>query len=108
MAEPPNERVRDALPRNSETTAPVHPVRRAPLPVNFADGSAHSGPKKETARLNTLPGLAAPTIGRLGPILGATSNGLGAFDSLPGWFCWSLFGISALIFLSQIWNYALS
>ena len=72
---------------------------------DFADGSGGRGPRKETAR---LPGLSAAAILRSAPIIAATSNGLDAFDSIPRWFCWSLLGLSALIFLIQIWNYALS
>ena len=75
---------------------------------DFADGSGRPGPRKETARLNLLPELSAAATLPSAPIMAATSNGLEAFDSIPRWFCWSLLGISALIFLIQIWNYALS
>lgn len=75
----------------------------------FAGVSVQPGPKKETARITILPRASAPpAIVQPAPDLVATSNSIEAFDSLPGWFCWGLLGLSALIFLIQIWNYALS
>jgi hypothetical protein len=60
---------------------------------------------KETQPLITRP---AAAIVQPAPGIVATSNAIDAFDSIPRWFCWGLLGISALIFLIQIWNYALS
>jgi hypothetical protein len=62
-----------------------------PTSENFASVSIQPGPKNETARITILPGPSAA-----------------AFDSIPRWFCWGLLGVSVLIFLIQIWNYALS
>jgi hypothetical protein len=42
------------------------------------------------------------------PVIVGTSDAIDPFDSMPGWFCWGLLGISAVIFLIQSWNYALS
>ena len=74
---------------------------------DFGGSSLQPGPRKETARLNLPPGPSA-AITPSAPMITATSKGLDGFDSIPRWFCWSLLGISALIFLIQIWNYALS
>jgi hypothetical protein len=85
--------------------------------------STHAGPKKETARISILPQpAAAPSINMtktqpllLRPAAGIqaapvviTSKPLDPFDSIPRSFCWGLLGISALIFLIQIWNYVVS
>jgi hypothetical protein len=37
-----------------------------------------------------------------------TSRPLDRFELIPRSFCWTLLGISALIFLIQIWNYVVS
>ena len=59
---------------------------------------------KKTPSLITRPAI----IVQPAPVIVAPSNAIDAFDSIPRWFCWGLLGISALIFLTQIWNYALS
>ncbi len=74
----------------------------------FACASVQPGPKKETARVTTLPRTPQPAIGQVAPGMAATSNAIDVFDSIPGWFCWGLLCLSVLIFLIQIWNYALS
>lgn len=75
----------------------------------FAGVSVQPGPKKETARITILSEVAPPAaIVRTAPGSIATSTSIDAFDSIPGWFCWGLLGLSTLIFLIQIWNYALS
>jgi len=81
------------------------------------------GPKKETARISILPRppvaprpavnmtktqplIMHPSgIAPAAPVIVATSKASDAFDSIPRPFCWGLLGISALIFLIQIWNY---
>jgi hypothetical protein len=79
-------------------------------------------PKKETARIRILPQPAAvttrtnvqpllpqqATVAQTSQVVLATSSAADAFDSIPRWLCWGLFSISALIFLIQIWNYAVS
>ncbi|HWM23586.1 MAG TPA: hypothetical protein VNP98_02085 [Chthoniobacterales bacterium] len=75
----------------------------------FARVSVQPGPKKETARITILPKASPPpAIGQTAPALVATSIPVDPFDSIPRWFCWGLLGLSTLIFLIQIWNYALS
>jgi len=75
----------------------------------FAGVSVRPGPKKETARITILSRESPPpAIGQTAPALVATSVSVDPFDSIPRWFCWGLLGLSALIFLIQIWNYALS
>lgn len=75
----------------------------------FARVSVQPSPKKETARISLSSGaLAQPAIVQSAPDLLATSTSVDGFDSIPRWFCWGLLGLSALIFLIQIWNYALS
>jgi hypothetical protein len=37
-----------------------------------------------------------------------TSKPVDPLDTVPRSLCWALFGISALIFLIQIWNYVVS
>ncbi len=75
----------------------------------FARVSVEPGPKKETARVNILSRASAPpALMQTAPALVATSVSIDPFDSIPRWFCWGLLGLSALIFLIQIWNYALS
>lgn len=80
---------------------PATSLLAAAASEDFANGP---GPRKETARLPGLPTAATAPA----PIMALTSNRLEAFDSLPRWSCWSLLSISVLIFLIQIWNYALS
>jgi hypothetical protein len=65
--------------------------------------STQAGPKNETARISILPGPApapAPSIDTAKPV--------DPFAAIPRSFCWGLFGIAALIFLIQIWNYVVS
>jgi hypothetical protein len=110
MAEPPKESVRSALPQSPETT-PVIPPRRflPPTSQNLASVPIQPGPKNETARITILPGPpAAAGITQARPAVAPTSIASAASDSIPRWFCWGLLGISAFIFLIQIWNYALS
>jgi hypothetical protein len=79
------------------------------LSANFASVSNQPRPKNETARITIspkLPEAANHPQTRSGIV--PTSIAIGAFDSTPRWFCWGLLGISAFIFLIQIWNYALS
>ena len=88
--------------------------------------SVHRGPKKETARISILPKPAAtrapainmtktqpllvhpPATGvQAAPVI-ITSKPLAPLDAIPRPLCWAVFGISALIFLIQIWNYVVS
>jgi hypothetical protein len=88
--------------------------------------SIHRGPKKETARISILPKPAAtpapainmtktqpllvhpPAAGvQAAPVI-ITSKPLAPLDAIPRPLCWTVLGISALIFLIQIWNYVVS
>ena len=94
-------------------------------PVVIESPSVNRGPKKETARISILPrptAPPAPTINmtKTQPLLvhpvGAvqptpvviTSRPITTIDAIPRSLCWALFGISAAIFLIQIWNYVVS
>jgi hypothetical protein len=81
------------------------------------------GPKKETARISVLPRptpTAAPAInmtktqpllihpaGTVAPVV-ITSKPLAPVDAIPRSLAWGLLGVSAAIFLIQIWNYVVS
>ena len=77
---------------SAEPRAAITPF--PPVPERRPAGSTPSGPQKETARITIVP---RPTAKPLDP-----------FDAVPRSFCWGLFGIAALIFLIQIWNYVVS
>jgi hypothetical protein len=78
-----------------------------PKPAGILSGQP--GPKNETARIAIPPGQsAAAGTAQTGSTIIPPSAASGAFDSTPRWFCWGLLGLSVLIFLIQIWNYALS
>jgi hypothetical protein len=106
-----------------------------PLPVVSPDDEASSqedaaastqpGPKKETARISILPRpapaakasinmtktqplLIRPAAGVQPAPVVISSKPLDPFELLPRSFCWGLFGVAALIFLIQIWNYIVS
>ena len=134
MADPEKEPVRGALPHMSETTpglrddgakrdmariplptrTPAVLPRRPPpmisLPTNVvASPILHPLPKP--AGVSVQPGPPTqPAVTSLqpAPVIAATPRAIDAFDSIPRSFCWGLLGISVLIFLIQIWNYALS
>jgi hypothetical protein len=117
-----------ALPQKPETTQRLQndadkrdmsrvvlPSRSAPIPPLSLVGrdSRHipvqPSPKKETARIAISPHPLPPGVpARTAPRLVATSSAIDAFESIPRWFCWGLLGLSSLIFLIQIWNFALS
>ncbi|HEY2139123.1 MAG TPA: hypothetical protein VGH00_03525 [Chthoniobacterales bacterium] len=100
---------------------PVAPVRSATSTATAVD----RGPKKETARISVLPRptpLAAPAINMtktqpllvhpvgttpVAPVV-ITSKPVAPVDAIPRSLAWGLVGISALIFLIQIWNYIVS
>ena len=111
-------------PPGSEPLVRVRPTpvrENAPHPA----ASSNGGPKKETARISVLPRPAsqpAPTVNMTktqpllihpGPGIQAapvviTSRPIPRTESIPQSLCWALFGISAVIFLIQIWNYVVS
>jgi hypothetical protein len=63
----------------------------APAPDHFGPG-----PKKDTARIAILP-RATPA-----------ARPVAAVDSIPKPYVWTIFGLAALIFLIQIWNFLVS
>ncbi|HEX8898330.1 MAG TPA: hypothetical protein VF751_06510, partial [Chthoniobacterales bacterium] len=97
-----------------------------PVPHTAAETSTPSvdrSPKKETARISVLPRPApAPAInmpktqrllvhpaGTIQPApVVITSKPFPPADAIPRPLCWALLGISAVIFLIQIWNYVVS
>ena len=134
MAEPQKEPVRSALPGMSERTPglrddgakrdmaqiplpartptilPRRPPPMIPVPTKVvASPILHPLPKP--AGVSVQPGPTtqpAATSLQPAPVIAATPRAIDAFDSIPRSFCWGLLGISVLIFLIQIWNYALS
>jgi hypothetical protein len=87
--------------------------------------SLEPGPKQDTARIRILPRPAAtgPSVNmtKTQPLLVrpatttmqpapvvVTSRPLDPFELIPRKFWWTLLGISAVIFLIQIWNYVVS
>ena len=91
MAEPKKEIVEISLPPRSEN---------------------RDTPKNETARISVLP-RPSPRFAREitatepapAPI---ASQAVAPADKITRPLCWALLGISALIFLIQIWNYVVS
>jgi hypothetical protein len=66
------------------------------------------GPKQDTARINTLPHPVHPgATTPVAPVVIAPGPGAPA-ETIPRPLCCALAGISAVIFLIQIWNYVVS
>jgi hypothetical protein len=100
---------------------PVPPVRDESTMASYVN----RGPKKETARISVLPRPApttAPAINMtktqpllihpvgttpVAPVV-ITSKPLAPVDAIPRSLAWGLLGVSAVIFLIQIWNYVVS
>jgi hypothetical protein len=96
MSEPNKETLR--LQHAAPPLARVLPKPAAASVDHYA--SAPSGPRKETARVTIQPGVTPA------PVLVERSSA--AFDSIPKSYFWAIFGLAALIFLIQIWNYVVS
>ncbi|HEX4631658.1 MAG TPA: hypothetical protein VH188_11920 [Chthoniobacterales bacterium] len=62
-------------------------------------------PKRETARIAVFP-QPAPTMAP--PINAIQPAPVTPIDKIPRPLCWTALGISAVIFLIQIWNYVVS
>ena len=102
---------------------PSHPV--PPVRDDLPAPAVNRGPKQETARISVLPRPAAvapppvnmtktqpllvhPTAATpVAPVV-ITSKPLAPVESISRPLCWTLLGISAVIFLIQIWNYVVS
>ena len=67
-------------------------------------------PKKETARITILPRPAAVTAPAVNPRQTEPLQiyPVAALDFIPRSLSWAIFGLAALIFLIQIWNYVVS
>gem|GEM_PF-3424201 len=105
MAEPKKETVPISLPQKTETT-PGHPHEGSGHDVLRILGSMPPAPAVDVRRAQ--PQITGSPIAQTSPDMVRLPHGGDAFDSVPRWFCWSLLGLSALIFFIQIWNYALS
>jgi hypothetical protein len=110
---------------NAGPGAAVRPVPPAREENGMSALSVNRGPKKETARISVLPrpvSTAAPTINMtktqplliqpagttpVAPVV-ITSKPLAPVDAIPRSLALGLLGISAVIFLIQIWNYVVS
>jgi hypothetical protein len=56
----------------------------------------------------TQPLLIQPAAGVQPAPVVITSRPIPRADAIPRPLCWGLFGVSAVIFLIQIWNYVVS
>jgi hypothetical protein len=73
-----------------------------------AAASINRGPKPETARINLIPRPAQPgATTPVAPVV-TTSRPIAPVETIPRPLCWATAGISAAIFLIQIWNYVVS
>ena len=122
LPKPPGQ---EAIAESRVAAAPVRPARDDAAAQQPALGSVQQGPKNETARISVLPTpspASKPSVNMTktqpllirpagdvqpAPLL-ISSKPLDAFELIPRSFCWGLFGIAALIFLIQIWNYVVS
>ncbi|MDQ6860460.1 MAG: hypothetical protein M3032_04800 [Verrucomicrobiota bacterium] len=128
---PPKPRI---LPPPPRVIPPVAPASAAASPANAPAGRPPAAPKKETARINILPQPAsprAPTVKMtktqplltvpqaavqsapvsLAKVPAATvatrsiTDFVELLDAAPIPVCWTIFGISSVTLLIQIWNY---
>jgi hypothetical protein len=125
---PPRPRILPPPPRVMSPGAAARSVAAAPS--NYPGSATQAGPRKETARITILPEptpsrtptvkmaktqplLTVPSsLAPSAPILVSNGNeaavpvhATSMFDSVPLPICWTIFGISALTLLIQIWNY---
>ena len=77
---------------------PKHDTAR--IPLTPAPDLLVPGPKNDTARITILPRASAPVVAAARPAV--------ALASIPQSHCWAIFGLAALIFLIQIWNFFVS
>lgn len=121
---PPNLTALPATPTPT-TTPPARAISSVPRPLpkppetnlglrqDPASGDAalaQSGPKKETARVGLVPRPLASSSPPLNPRQSAPLpiRRVNPASSIPPPFSWVLFGLAALIFLIQIFNYVVS
>jgi len=84
-------------PRPDARIGPSPPVKDESA---TATSSANPGPKKETARIHSTGSVPVPIV--------VTSKPGAPVDAIPRSLAWGLLGVSAVIFLIQIWNYVVS
>jgi hypothetical protein len=100
-------------PATAATSPTLQPLPKLPgqekegKAINAA-ASVNRGPKPETARINLIPRPSQP--GTTTPVApgGINSRPAAPVETIPRPLCWALTGISAVIFLIQIWNYVVS
>jgi hypothetical protein len=91
----------------SPTVQPQPPGQEKEGAAIPAAHSVNQGPKQETARINILPRpVQADGTAPVAPVV--TSRPIVPVEPIPRPLCWALTGISAVIFLIQIWNYVVS
>jgi hypothetical protein len=113
-------------PEIGEESSAVPPARDEVAFQGDSAPSIHPGPKKETARISVLPKPSpapAPAVNmtKTQPLLirpaasvvqsvpvVISSKPYDPIAAIPKSYCWGLFGIAALIFLIQIWNFLVS
>ncbi|HMJ06565.1 MAG TPA: hypothetical protein VK474_09955 [Chthoniobacterales bacterium] len=125
---PPRPRVLPPPPRVIPPSAATRSVSAAPS--NYPGSGTQAGPRQETARITILPEAAAPVatpvkMAKTQPLLTIPSpqlhhapaivpaeNGqtwprdpVSMLDAVPLPVCWTIFAISAVTLLIQIWNY---
>lgn len=127
---PPRPRVLPPAPRVQPPTTPSSGVSAAP--ANYPGSAPQTGPRKETARISTLPETPRPApavkMGKTQPLFTVPSPlGTGApvitrtaidqtsvapvvvtasgIDAIPVPLLWAAFIISAVTLIIQIWNY---
>jgi hypothetical protein len=91
----------------------LQPLPKGPGPEKqreeiAAAASVNRGPKPETARINILPRPVQPGATTLAAPAVITSAPVVRAEAISRPLCWTLAGISAVIFLIQIWNYVVS
>jgi hypothetical protein len=108
-----------------ESESGIHAVPPVRDEGSTAESGVNRGPKKETARISVLPRptpVVQPTVNmtKTQPLLvqpaGSiqpapvviTSRPITRPDTISKPLCWTLLGVSAVIFLIQIWNYVVS
>ncbi len=103
----------------TETGAAIQPVPSV-RDEGAVTSTVNRGPKKETARISVLPRPAAPHMTKTQPLLVQptggiqpapvviTSRPITCSETISRPLCWTLLGVSAVIFLIQIWNYVVS
>ena len=109
-------------PSISEELAEAPITAAPPIPKPVAPAPTSPGPKKETARISMMPEprpapptvkmsktqplITAPDPGReTAPILIEPPDSTEVMESIPISLCWALVGVSALLFIIQLWTY---